>query len=155
MQDLDCPTGSHDRDLRGGPGQHQVVAHVARVHDDVGATIGFSQGHAYPGNGGPGVGEGHLRSVADHAAPLQVLSRVKAGGVDQGHQRKVEGVAECHEARSLLRGADVESSGHRLWLVGHQTHWSAADRGQRGDQVGSPLGAWFEEVAVVDDASHH
>ena len=140
MEDLDRALGSHHRDLGARPGEAQVVAEALRVHHDVGAAERLAQDHAHPGDGGLGVGEGQLGTVADHPPPLEVLARQEARRVDQGHQRQVEGVAEADEPGALLRRGDVEGAGQRLGLVGHEADGAPVDAAEGGDQLRRPPG---------------
>ena len=155
MEDLDGSLGAHDCDLGGRPGEHQVVADVPGVHDDVRPAVRLAQDDADPRHGGPGVGERHLGPVADHAPPLEVLAGVEARGVDEGDEGQVESVAEGHESASLLGGGDVEGAGHRLGLVGDDADGPATDRREGGDQVRGECGPGLEQVPVVNDALDH
>ena len=93
LQDRCRLSGAHDRELSPGPRNAQVVAHLLRVHHDVFAAVALAQDDADP------------RTVArPYAAPvarrdgssraLEVLAGIEARGVDERHDRQVEGVAE-------------------------------------------------------------
>src|SRR5690606_33798599 len=75
----------------------------------------------------------------------------EAGDVDEGEKRDVEGVAEAYEARPLLRGADVEGSGQRGWLVADDPDGVTVHAGEPDDDVGCPTLVDLEELTVVDD----
>ena len=93
--------------------------------------------------------------MADHAAPLEILARIEARRVDEGHDRQVERVAERHEPRRLLRCRDVERAGEGQRLVGDDADRKPADRGERGDHIGRPAAAQLQQFAVVADRPDH
>ena len=51
--------------------------------------------------------------MADHPAPLEVLARLEARGVDEGDQRDVEAVAPLHEPRVVIVGRRIEDGAFR------------------------------------------
>ena len=54
----------------------------------------------------------------------------------------------------LLARRDIERSSDGLGLVGHDTDGLSADRGERRDQVGRPVGMGLEQVAIVDNGTN-
>lgn len=75
VDDLDGSLRTHDGDFGRWPGKRDVVADSFGVHDDVGSAIGFSGDQADPWHVTGGVGEGELCPMANHPAPLYVLTR--------------------------------------------------------------------------------
>ncbi len=133
-----------------GPGQADVVADPAGVHDDVRAPEGLAQDQADPGHGGLGVGEGELRPVADHPPPFEVLAGQETGRVHQAHDGQVERIAEADEPGRLLRRRDVQGAGEDPGLVGHDPDREPPDVAQARDDLTGPAGPQLEELAVVD-----
>ena len=96
-------------------------------------------------HGRRGVRVHQLGAVADHAAPLEVASRLEAGRVDEREDREVERVAPLHEARRLARRLDVERAGPEHRLVGDDADRSAVEAREPGDHVRRVAGPQLEE----------
>ncbi len=75
----------------------------------------------------------------------------KAGDIDEGDDRDVEGVAEPHEAGSLAGRVDVEHAGQNLRLVGHEADALAVHPPKADDDVLGPIRRNLEEVSLVND----
>ena len=142
-------SGAHHGELGPRPGQTEVVAHLLGVHDDVCAAVRFAQDDADARHRRPPVGEHELSTVADHAAPLEVLAGVEPGGVDEGDDRQVERVAEGHEPGCLLRRRNVEGAGENDGLIGENADHATIDPRQDSDGIRGPAGAQFEKLAQV------
>ncbi len=152
MHDPDRRTGAHDPELGLGPGEHQVGAEVARVHRDVRAAIGLAQHDRELGDARGGERAQQSRALPNHPGALLAGAGHKTGGVDDGHEREAEGIAEAHEARRLVRPLRVEHAAEVTGLVGHDPHRPSLDPGQRGDDVAGPAREQLEQRVAVDDA---
>jgi hypothetical protein len=96
---------------------------------------------AQAGHGRLRIREGQLGTVADHAAPLEVLAGQEARRIDQADDGQVEGVAEPYEAGPLLRRGDVEGPSEDAGLVGHEPDRHPAESGESPSRSGRPTGA--------------
>ncbi len=93
--------------------------------------------------------------MADDAAVFLVDTGEEAGHVDEGEDRDVEGVAEPHEARCLLRGGDIESPGEDGWLIGDDPDGVAVKTSEAHDDVLGELFVHLEELLGVEDVLDH
>ena len=128
---LTAPSGPHHRDLRGRVGEVDVGADVLAAHDDVGAAVGLARDDGDPRHRRLAEGVEQLGAVLDDAAVLLVDAGQEARDVDEGDEGDVEGVAEAHEARRLLRGVDVEHAGQVRGLVRDDARPSARRSGAK------------------------
>ena len=78
-------------------------------------------------------------------------ARHEARNVNQGDQRDVKGIAEADELCALVRGIDVQHTGHHVRLVGDKAHGTAQNSTKADNQVGGKTRLALEEVAIVGD----
>ncbi len=85
-------------------------------------------------------------------------ARKKAGDIDKGQDRNVEGVAEAHEARGFLGRVDVEHPGEHHRLIGDHTHSAPLDPPKAAQYIARMGRLDLEEIAFVqhlgDDFMH-
>ena len=93
--------------------------------------------------------------MADHAAPLEILARIEAGGVDEGDDREIERIAERDEPGRLLRCRDVERSREDHRLVGEDPDRSTVDRRERRHGICRPSIPDLEHRVLVGDGRRH
>ena len=93
--------------------------------------------------------------MADDPAVLLAGAGQEPGHVLEDDQGDVEGVAEPHEARSLVGGVDVQDARQRRRLVGHDARRVSAQVGEPGDQVAGEACVDFVEGAVVHHRADH
>src|SRR3954463_3289253 len=155
VEDLHRARRAHHRDLRRGPGTAPIVAEPLRVHDDVCAAVRLAQHDAQTRHGRIAVGIHELGTVSDHPAPLEILSGLEPGGVDERQQRDVERVAPLHEARRLLRRLDVERSGPLDRLVGDDADGVTVESAERGHDVGRVVCPQLEAAVLVEHVVDH
>src|SRR4029079_16596488 len=101
------------------------------------------------------VSEDQLGAVADHATPLEVLTRIEPWCVDEGQDRQIERVAERYETGRLLRGRDVERAGEGQRLVRDDSDRKSANRRERGDHIWCPPATQLQQLAIVTDRPDH
>src|SRR6516164_10398137 len=110
VKNVDGAFGAHDGDFGRRPSEVDVGPDVFGAHNTVSPTIRLARDDGDLGNGGLRKSVKQLGAVADDAAKLLVGAGEKSGHVLEGHKRDVEGVAEAHEARALIRRVDVEAA---------------------------------------------
>ena len=89
--------------------------------------------------------------MLDQAAVFLRGAGQKAGHVDEGDDRDVEGVAKAHEARRLAAGVAVEHAGQHHRLIGDHAHGAAGNAAQPNDDVAGEGFGQFEEIALVQN----
>ncbi|VTR68662.1 conserved hypothetical protein [Desulfosarcina cetonica] len=151
MNDIGGTGSAHDGDLGGGPGKGHVGAQILGAHGQIGAAIVLAGDQEQLGHGGLAVTPQQLGPVADDAAPFLLAAGQVAGNVGNGQQRDVEGIAEPNEARGLVRGVDVQATGHDHGLVGDNAHATSVEAGKGGQDVGGEILVGFEVLAIVND----
>src|SRR2546427_3416954 len=153
IENLDRSLGTHDGDLRRGPGHVVVAADVLGAHDVVRAAIRLARDDGELRNRGFTVGEQQLRAVLDDAAMFLGHAGKKPGHVLEGHERNVEGVAEADEPGALERGGDVEHAGEGGGLIGDHADRPAGEPREPDDQVVAVVPLDLEKRRVVDDVA--
>mmetsp|Transcript_31400 Transcript_31400/g.100205 ORF Transcript_31400/g.100205 Transcript_31400/m.100205 type:complete len:376 (-) Transcript_31400:367-1494(-) len=93
--------------------------------------------------------------MADYSAILLCRPGEEAGDVHEGDERDVEGVAEPHEARRLLRRIDVQTASQMTWLIGDDAHGPAVEAREAHDDVPSVLWHDLEHLPAVHDLLQH
>ena len=147
--------GAHHCDLRAGPGDVDVAAHVLGAHDAVGAAVGLAGDHGDLGDGGLAVGVEQFGAAADDAVVLLLGSRQEAGNVHQHDDRHVEAVAGSDEPGGFFRGVDVQAAGELGRLVSDDADRAAVDPPEPDDDVLRVSGLHLEELVVVEDPGDH
>src|SRR5699024_11402456 len=110
MQDVHGTMGTHDGDLRGGPGQIGVGTEVLGSHDVVGTAEGLAGDHGDQRNGRLGVCVQELGATADDAVPFLVGSGEETGHVHEGQDGNVECGTGAYEAGGALGGVAVPAT---------------------------------------------
>src|SRR5207253_5485511 len=146
---------THDRDLRGGPGEIGVGANVLGSHHAVGAAISLARDNRNLRNCGFGKSEKQLRAMLDDPAKFLLRSGKKAGNVFKGQQRNVERIAEAHEARAFHRSVDIENPGEVGGLIADDTDGAAVEPGKTNDKIFRIVFVDLEEIAFVHDGMNH
>ena len=142
---------AHHRDLRAGPGDVDIAAHVLGPHHAVGAAVGLAGDHGDLGDGGLAVGVEQLRSAPDDAVEFLLGAGQEAGNVDEHDDRDVEAVAGPNESGGLLRGVDVQAAGELGGLVGDNADRPTIDAAESDDDVLRVTGLHLEEFVIVED----
>src|SRR5690606_24146766 len=146
VDEADGAGGTHDGDLRGGPREVDVRAHVLGAHDVVRAAVGLTRDDGDLSDRGLTVGVEQLGATADDAVELLAGAGQEARDVDQREDRDVERVAGADEARGLLRGLDVQATGELGGLVGDDADAAALDATEADDDVHRVLTLDLEEL---------
>ena len=102
VNESDGTGGTHHGDLRGGPGEVDVGAHVLRAHVVVGATICLASDDCDLAYGSLAIGVKQFCAAADDAVELLIGSWQEAGDVHEREDRDIEGVARANETGCLF-----------------------------------------------------
>ena len=86
--------GPHHRNLCGGPGKVDIPAQMFGAHHVVGTAIGLAGDERHLGDSGLGIGVEQFGAVFDNAAIFLRGAGQKAGHIDKGDNRDVEGITE-------------------------------------------------------------
>ena len=97
LDDRDGLMGAHDPDRGSRPGEREVGAEPARVHDDVGPAVGLTQHDRHARHGRARERLQQRCPVADDAGPLLLSAGEEARRVDQDDEREAQAVAEVDE----------------------------------------------------------
>lgn len=119
------------------------------AHADIGAAIGFSGDNSDLGYSRFAVSIEHFRTVANNSTVLLGGAWQEAGNILQRQQGNIEAVTGTDKAGRLIRGIDIQTTGHDFWLTGDDAHASAAHANQTGKNVRSKSGLIFQNLAVV------
>ena len=125
------------------------------THHVIGAAVGLAGDHRDLGHSGLGVGVDQLGTTPDDAVPFLVRAGQKAGHVDEGEYRDVEGVTGPDEPGGLLGGVDVQAACQLGGLVGHDPDAAAFDTPVANDDIGREKLVHFQKFSLVDDADDH
>jgi hypothetical protein len=152
---LDGALRAHHGDLGLWPREVHVAPDVLRVHDVVGAAVRLSGDQRHLGDGRLGERVQELRPVPDDAAVLLCDPGQEARHVLEDDERDVERVAEAHEARTLVRGVDVQHSREHRRLIGDDPDRVSPEVSEPDDDVAGEPSMHLVEVPIVHDVSDH
>ena len=74
----------------------------------------------------------------------------KAGHIDEGDDRNIEGVAEAHEAGRLAAGVAIEHAGQNHRLIGDEADGAPGNAAEADHDIARESFRQFEEIALVD-----
>src|ERR1035441_9535837 len=89
--------------------------------------------------------------AARPAAVLLIHAGQETRNIHKRHQRNIEGVAEPHEPRALVRCVDIQRPRQHLRLIGHDAHRGPANPPETHHNVARKLGVDFQKIGAVHD----
>ena len=141
---------AHAAELAGRPGDGEALrVEAAAGHGLRAEPVALAQDDGEIGNVEVRRGHEHAADMAHQRGLLRLRPDHEARRVAERDDRKIEGVAELHEARRLVGGVGIDRAAEMLRVVGDEAERPALDADQGGDDSDAEGRAQLEHGAFV------
>ena len=151
MQESNCASCTHHRNLGSGPGQIHIGTQALGTHHTVSSAVGLAHGDGDLRNSSLTIGIEQLGPPAQNTVVLLAGAGQEARYVDQHHDGNVEGIAGANEPGCLFRGINIEAASQAGGLVSDEPHGLALNPAESHHHIFGAIGLDFQIFAIIGD----
>ena len=151
MQEPDCASGTHHRDLGGGPSQIHICAQALGTHHAVSSAVGLAHGDGDLRNSSLTIGVEQLGPTPQNTVVFLAGAGQETGYVDQHHDGNVEGVAGADEPGCLFRSINIEATSQAGGLVSDKPHRLTLNPAESHHHIFGTISLDLQVFAIIGD----
>ena len=151
MQEPDCASGTHHRDLGGGPSQIHIGAQALGTHHAISPAVGLAHGDGDLRDGSLTIGVEQLSPAPQNTVVFLAGAGQETWYVNQHYDGNVERVAGTDEPGCLFRSINIQATSQAGGLVSDKPHGLTLNPAKSHHHVLGAIGLDLQVFAIIGD----